>query len=146
MAKKHRVLAFGTFDGLHPGHLHYLEQAKKFGEELTVVIARDTRVKKIKLREPILKENERKKLIQALKPVDKTVLGNKNGAIFEVLKKLKPEVIVLGYDQQPSTEKLREELKKRGIKAEIKRVKALNAGKFKSSKLKNKIIRQMNFS
>jgi FAD synthetase len=139
---KKRVLAFGSFDGLHPGHLFYLKQAKKFGRELIVVIARDERIKKIKKREPLFKEKERKELIEWLKPVDKAVLGNKEEPIFEVLEQLKPDVIVLGYDQKPSNKKLRKELKKRKIKAEIKRAKALNPKKFKSSKLKKEIIKK----
>jgi len=139
MVEKKRVLAFGTFDGLHPGHLFYLEQAKKLGKELIVVIARDSTVKKIKKREPILKEKERKHLIESLKPVDKAVLGAKKGSRFEILKKLKPNLIVLGYDQKPGKKELEKELKKKKIKAEIKRIKAFNPKKFKSSKLKKKI-------
>ncbi len=139
---KKRILAFGTFDGIHPGHLFYLEKAKKFGTELIVVIARDETVKKIKGKKPILKEKERKKLIEGLKPVDKAVLGLKSRTIFKRLKTLKPDVIVLGYDQKPSKEKIKEEMKKLGIKAKIKRVKGLNSKRFKSSKIKKEIIKK----
>ncbi|PIN98316.1 MAG: FAD synthase [Candidatus Diapherotrites archaeon CG10_big_fil_rev_8_21_14_0_10_31_34] len=137
MVKK--VMAFGTFDGIHPGHIYYLEQAKKFGE-LTVVIARDETVKKVKGRKTLFKEKERKKMIESLKAVDKTVFGAKKESKFEILKKFKPEIIVLGYDQKPSKKELEKELKKMNLKAEIKRVKALNSKRFKSSKLKKKII------
>ncbi|MBU2100326.1 FAD synthase [Candidatus Micrarchaeota archaeon] len=139
---KKRVLVFGTFDGLHPGHLYYLQQAKKFGTELIVVIARDKTVEKIKGKKPILKEKERKHLIESLKPVNKAVLGTKKGSVFEVVKKLKPEVIVLGYDQKPAKKELEKELKRIGVKMKIKRVKALNSKRFKSSKLKKEIIKQ----
>ncbi|MBU2099767.1 FAD synthase [Candidatus Micrarchaeota archaeon] len=137
MVKK--VIAFGTFDGLHPGHIYYLEQAKKFGE-LTVVIARDSTVKKVKGRKTLLNEKERKKMIESLKAVDKAVLGEKKENKFEILKKLKPDTIVLGYDQKPSKKELEKELKKMKINAEIKRVNAWNPKKFKSTKLKKKII------
>jgi FAD synthetase len=142
MALKKRVLAFGTFDGLHPGHLYYLNTAKKFGTELIVVIARDKTVKKIKGKKPILKEKERKKLIESLKSVDKAVLGKKKRKLTEIIKRLKPQVIVLGYDQKPTKKELKKELKKIKVKAEIKRVKALNSRRFKSSKLKKEIIKQ----
>ncbi len=139
---KKKVLAFGTFDGIHPGHLYYLEKAKEQGKELTVVIARDLNIKKIKGKKPILKEEERRYLIQSLKPVDKTVFGLKKGNKFEIVKRLKPDVIVLGYDQKPSVKELKKELKKMKIKAEIKRINSWDSKRFKSSKLKKKIIEQ----
>lgn len=142
MVQKKRVLAFGTFDGIHPGHIFYLKQAKKLGKELIVVIARDKTVKKIKGKKPILKEKERQNLIKTLKPVDKAILGFQTGTIFEILKKLKPDIIVLGYDQKPAKKELEKELKKIGIKAEIKRIKSLNPKKFKSSKIKKQIIKK----
>ncbi|MCJ7794379.1 MAG: adenylyltransferase/cytidyltransferase family protein, partial [Methanoregulaceae archaeon] len=40
-----RVVATGTFDLLHPGHLYYLEQSKKLGDELFVIVARNTNVR-----------------------------------------------------------------------------------------------------
>lgn len=134
-----KVIAFGTFDGLHPGHIYYLEKAKKFGEVI-VVIARDSTVRKVKKRKTLLNEKERKKMIESLKVVDKAVLGSKKGKKFGILKKLKPEVIVLGYDQKPSLKELRKELKKMKLKAQVKRIKAWQPKKFKSSKLKKKII------
>ncbi len=141
MVKK-RVLAFGKFDGIHPGHLYYLEQAKKFGKELIVVIARDKRIEKIKRKKPVLKEKERKKLVEALKPVDKTVLGKEKDSVFEILRKLKPEVIVLGYDQKPGKKKTEEKIKKMKLKIKVKKVKAFNSKRFKSSKLKKEIIKR----
>ncbi|MEE9489142.1 MAG: adenylyltransferase/cytidyltransferase family protein, partial [Thermoplasmata archaeon] len=50
-----RVMASGVFDLLHTGHLHYLEEAKKLGDELIVVVARDSTVRKEK-HEPITTE------------------------------------------------------------------------------------------
>ena len=40
-----RVVATGTFDLLHPGHLYYLEESKKLGDELWVIVARDANVR-----------------------------------------------------------------------------------------------------
>ena len=137
MVKK--IIAFGTFDGLHPGHIYYLEQAKKFGK-LTVVIARDLTVKKIKGRKTLFNEKERKKMIESLKAVNKAVLGSKKGKKFDLLKKFKPDLIVLGYDQKPSIKELKKELKKMKLKTKVKRIKSWQPKKFKSTKLKKKII------
>ncbi len=137
-AKNVRVMAFGTFDLLHPGHLHYLSEAKKFGNELVVVIARDSTVQKLKGALPINNERTRMQLVAALKCVDKVVLGNK-GPIYDILEEMKPSVIVLGYDQHVDTEKLKHELKKRKLKCKIVRLKAFNAKRFKSSIIKRKI-------
>ena len=38
------VVATGTFDILHPGHLFYLEESKKLGDELWVIVARERNV------------------------------------------------------------------------------------------------------
>ncbi len=36
-----KVMAFGSFDFLHPGHVHYLTRASKLGSYLIVVVARE---------------------------------------------------------------------------------------------------------
>jgi len=92
-----RVLATGTFEILHPGHLLYLEEAKKLGDELFVIVARDVNVKKRK-RTPIIREEQRLKMISALKVVDKAMLGSEKD-MYEPLYSIKPDVIAIGYDQ-----------------------------------------------
>ena len=67
-------MASGVFDILHLGHLHYLEESKKLGDELIVVIATDETVRKLK-HEPVTSEQIRLELVKALKPVDDAVLG-----------------------------------------------------------------------
>jgi FAD synthetase len=97
-----RVLAAGVFDLLHYGHLRYLEEAKKLGgknAELIVVVARDSTVLKRKGRLPVMNEVHRKALVEALKPVDKVVLGGVDLNTTKVIQKVKPDIIALGYDQ-----------------------------------------------
>ncbi len=137
---KKKVVAFGTFDGLHPGHIYYLKQAKKFGE-LTVIIARDSTVKKIKRRKTLFNEKERKQMIESLNTVDKAILGKKKESKFKILKKINPDIIALGYDQKPGKKELKKELKKINLKTKIKKIKAWKPKKFKSTKLKKKIIK-----
>ncbi|MCS7097763.1 MAG: FAD synthase [Candidatus Methanomethyliaceae archaeon] len=100
MGKK--VLASGCFDLIHYGHLRYLEEAKKLGgegAELIVVVARDSTIIKRKGHPPIMNENHRRALVEALKPVDKAILGKENFDIISIINEVKPDIIALGYDQ-----------------------------------------------
>ncbi len=123
-----RVLATGTFEILHPGHLLYLEEAKKLGDELFVVVARDSTVKNRK-RTPIIPEEQRLRMISALKMVDKAILGSEKD-MFEPLYSIKPDVITLGYDQAFDEEKLERELNKRGFHSKVIRIKKHNSNAF----------------
>ena len=95
---KKRVVAFGVFDLIHPGHASFLKRARALGDELVVVVTRDTRVKLEKGRAPLFKERERLALVSAMRWVDKAVLGEPAGR-WTLLARLKPAVIALGYDQ-----------------------------------------------
>ena len=131
-----KVMAFGSFDILHEGHISYLKEAKSYGDFLIVVVARDDNIVKFKGRKPINDENQRLKKIKELDFVNKAILGNKED-IFKVLEEFKPNIICLGYGQKTTEEKtLNEELKKRNINAEIIRCKAFKPEIYKSSKLK----------
>ncbi|MGQ9759250.1 MAG: adenylyltransferase/cytidyltransferase family protein [Candidatus Methanomethylicaceae archaeon] len=101
MGKK--VLAAGCFDLLHYGHLRYLEEAKKLGgkdTELIVVVARDSTILSRKGRLPVMKEEHRRALVEALKPVDKAILGGEDFDTLSVISEVKPDIIALGYDQE----------------------------------------------
>ena len=123
-----RVLATGTFEILHPGHLLYLEEAKKLGDELFVIVARDINVKRRK-RTPIIPEEQRLKMVSALKVVDKAILGSEKD-MYEPLYSIKPDVIAIGYDQDFDERKLEQELRKRGFNSEVIRIKKHNPNAF----------------
>lgn len=108
-----RVMASGVFDIIHTGHIHYLEQAKSMGDELVVVVACDNTVRKRK-HEPVTPENMRVRIIGALKPVDRAVLG-KDGNIFDTVREIEPDIIVLGYDQTFKEEELTKRLEENGF-------------------------------
>lgn len=137
-SKRVRVMAFGTFDILHPGHLHYLNSAKKLGDELIVGVARDSTVEKLKGILPINDERTRLQMVAALKCVDKAVMGNK-GVIYNILEEIKPDVIALGYDQHVDTNKLKRELALRHLHSKVVRLKSFKEKTFKSSLIKTKI-------
>ncbi|MHC1624773.1 MAG: adenylyltransferase/cytidyltransferase family protein [Methermicoccaceae archaeon] len=126
MSKKvKRVLATGTFDLLHPGHLCYLTEAKKLGDELIVLVARDCMVKHKPA--PIIPEEQRVEMVSALKMVDRAILGSDRD-MFEPLFEIRPDVIALGYDQHFDEVWLAGELEKRGINAEVVRITSMREG------------------
>ncbi|MEK6950343.1 MAG: adenylyltransferase/cytidyltransferase family protein [Nanoarchaeota archaeon] len=133
------VICFGTFDLLHLGHLHYFRQARKHGDYLVVVIARD-RTKRKQNKKTIFNELERLQMVQSLKLVDKAVLGHPRNH-FKIIIKHKPEVICLGYDHAIKEKRLAKELGKYRLYPEIKRMKAYKAGKYKGGKMKKFILR-----
>lgn len=106
-------MATGVFDLLHPGHVAFLREAKNLGDELVVVVARDSTAKRFK-HTPITPEAQRVEMVAALKPVDRAILGNE-GDIYEILDEVRPDVIALGYDQIHNEEKVHEECRRRGL-------------------------------
>ena len=137
-------MASGVFDLLHLGHVKFLEEAKKAGgknAELIVIIARDSTVQETKGRKPIMPESQRRALVESLKVVDEAVLGFENFDIDDVIDRIKPDVIALGYDQAAMERRVREYVDKHGLNVKVVRV-----GKFKedeldsSSKIRQKII------
>lgn len=122
-----RVMAVGVFDLLHAGHLHYLEQAKALGGHLTVVVAHDDTVRKRK-HEPVTGQDLRRRMVEGLKPVDDSIIGNPpNVPIFDILPIVNPDIIALGYDQIHAVEKIKSQLLELGLDSiEVTRVEGLN--------------------
>ncbi len=138
-----RVFVGGTFDGLHRGHLYLFEFARRRGEalarrrgatavHLSVVVARDESVERIKARAPHHSQNERRQLVAALRVVDNAILGVPNDFVRSV-KRVDPDLIVLGYDQQGAWESI---LRAAGIHAAIERCPAYKGGALKTSKIR----------
>lgn len=143
--KRKIVLASGTFDLLHLGHVKYLEEAKKAGgrnAELMVIVARDGTVEKRRGTKSIVPENQRRALVGSLRVVDDAILGYEDFDIEKVIQKIKPDVIALGYDRGDIGRTVRNYIKEKGLK-----IKVVKIGKFEeeelnsSSKIKQKIIR-----
>jgi FAD synthetase len=116
-----RVMATGVFDILHLGHLYFLQEAKKLGDELIVVVATDKTAKKMK-HVPVTAQEMRCELVAGLKPVDKAVLGYEDD-IYRIVEELKPDIIALGYDQKHDEEQIKGEVKKRGLDVNVVRLK-----------------------
>ncbi|MFH1790247.1 MAG: adenylyltransferase/cytidyltransferase family protein [bacterium] len=127
-----KVMVFGTFDILHPGHINFFKQAKKFGDFLIVVIARDSTIAKVKKEKPINSQYKRMSLVKDSGLAEKVVLG---GVVdkYAIIAKEKPDVIALGYDQSSFTKNLKKLI---NYKTNIVRLDSYKPEKFKSSKLK----------
>lgn len=148
MANKPRnkkvVLASGVFDLLHLGHVRFLEEAKEAGgpnAKLIVIIARDSTVEKTKGKKPIMSEDQRRALVESLKVVDEAALGYENLDIGEVIGKIKPDVIALGYDQADIEREVKTYVAKHKLPVEVVRIGRFGENALdSSSKIKQKII------
>jgi len=114
------VLATGVFDILHMGHLYYLSEARKLGERLVVVVARDETASRLK-RRPIVPEHLRLEMVRGLKPVDEAVLGDRDD-FYKVVETIRPDIIALGHDQSHDPVRIKRELDARGIRVEVVRL------------------------
>lgn len=130
-----KVMAFGTFDLLHPGHLFYLNEAKKLGNYLVVVVSRDSNAEKTKGKKPLNSERIRLAKLRGLRVVDEAILGSHDDLLFHI-RKIHPKAIALGYDQEAAG--LGEKLLKEKISAKIVRIKPFCEKKYKSSILREK--------
>jgi len=115
------VLAGGVFDIIHPGHIHTLNAAKALGGILVVAIATDKTAKKMKKRSPLHTQELRRELVSCLSMVDKAIVGHEDD-IFQTVKKIKPNIIVLGYDQVHQEKFISDGCKRINLNVEIVRL------------------------
>ncbi|MFQ6053629.1 MAG: adenylyltransferase/cytidyltransferase family protein [Candidatus Bathyarchaeia archaeon] len=138
------VLASGAFDLLHYGHIRFLEEAKRLGgpgSKLVVIVARDETVRRLKGRRPIIPEDQRRALVEALKMVDEALLGYEEMDLETVIDRIRPDIIAVGYDQDEIERRTRRIIEERGLDLRVVRI-----GRFgpedlnSSSKIKGKIV------
>jgi FAD synthetase len=141
--KRKLVLASGTFDLLHLGHVKYLEEAKKAGgrnAKLVVIVARDETVQKRKSVKPVMPEEHRRALVESLKVVDEAILGFEELDIRAVIEDMKPNVIAVGYDQNGIEEQVRKVVSQQKFPVQIKKIGKFGKDELDSSiKIKRKI-------
>jgi len=116
-----RVVAQGTFDILHPGHVHYLRDAAAMGDQLSVIVARAPNV--THKPDPVIPVGQRVEMVDALHPVDEALRGHPED-IFVPIEELDPDVIALGYDQHHDEAAIEAALAERGIACEVRRASA----------------------
>ncbi|HJJ89453.1 MAG TPA: FAD synthase [Methanocorpusculum sp.] len=135
-----KIVATGTFDILHPGHLFYLEESKKLGDELWVIVARERNV--VHKPRPIIPEKQRLKMIAGIRCVDHAILGDRVD-LFRPIADIDPEVITLGFNQKFSEEWLESNLRERGIRANVVRIRPFYGCTLNSSaKIIDEVLKQ----
>ncbi len=108
------VMLGGAFEIIHPGHIHALSEARDMGNTLVVVVATDESVERNKGRPPVTNQALRVVLVSSLRQVDLALPGNK-GSIYDILVRIRPDVVALGYDQHHDAEEIVREAAKRGV-------------------------------
>lgn len=117
--KKTTVLVGGCFDVLHPGHIVFLEKAKKTGDYLTVLLESDEKMRRLKgERRPVHTQKERAKILSALESVDSVVCLpyiENDFEYDEIIAKIKPDIIAATHGDEGIEHKKRA-AKKAGAK------------------------------
>ena len=131
-------MATGVFDLLHPGHVYFLTEAKKLGDELVVVVARDQTARRLK-REPYVPELIRREMVEALKPVDRAILGSATD-IYETVLNERPQIIALGFDQVWNEREVEHECARRGVPVKVVRIGALPHNELATRRLVDRIL------
>ena len=132
-----RIMVFGTFDLLHPGHRHFFRQARRLARSplLIVSVARDVNVRRIKGQLPLLSERRRARGVRQSGLADQVVLGGTRDHVSHIIKH-RPDIIALGYDQTAYVKNLRRDLSRQGLAPRIVRLRPHKPQRYKSSLLK----------
>ena len=134
------VMVFGAFDGLHPRHLDFFKQAKKYGDFLVVSVGTDKNVKRIKSKQALFNQTQRLALVATCKIVDRSVLGAENN-FYGHIKNYKPDVVCLGYDQWASEEEVKKGLRAVGLSdTRVVRLKPFRTTRAKSTIVKKRSV------
>lgn len=146
MTKTVTVLASGVFDLVHYGHVRFIEEAKKIGgnnSRLIIIVARDKTVLRLKGRKPIISEDQRRAVIESLKPVDEAILGYEDLSFEDTILKVNPDIIAMGHDQQALEKQIQTFITKNSLNIHVVRI-----GKFgredldSTSKIKRRILNE----
>lgn len=130
------VLAAGSFDIIHPGHIEFLKWASSLGDKLYVIVSRDENYRRFKGFNPVFNENERVCIVNSLRYTYRALLGSVED-IIKPVEEIKPSVIALGYDQLHSFN-FDEVIRAKGLHTEIVRMYG-RIGPHSSSSIKNRI-------
>ena len=132
-----KIMVFGTFDMVHPGHEALFSAARSLGEDtyLVVSVARNMNVTRIKGRAPRNDETVRLAAVAAHALVDRAVLGDERGYVEHIAREA-PDVIALGYDQEGEyVDSLAADLAAAGLSVEVVRLPAHEPHTYKTAKL-----------
>jgi FAD synthetase len=141
------VLTSGAFDLIHYGHIRLLEEAKRLGgpnAKLVVIVARDDNILRLKGRLPVIQEDQRRAVVEALKVVDEALLGYEDLDMSTVIDLIQPDIIAVGYDQDDIEAMAIQAINERGLKIEVKKIDKFGQIDLdSSSKIKRKIVEDL---
>lgn len=95
-----KVLVFGVFDTLHPGHIYFLQESSILGDELHICLASDEYVQNYKHKNPIHSFTLRSQMIKDKFPNVVVHKGDVEIGNWSIFNEIIPDVIALGYDQE----------------------------------------------
>ena len=129
------VLVGGVYDILHLGHLAVLAEAKTYGDILVVVVATDVTVETLKGRRPVFPEEDRRALVESLRPVDAAILGYEDvGMGYEqIIDEVKPNTIAVGYDQDSVARMVTQLVERKKLSIRVVRLSKFDKEKYLSS-------------
>jgi len=141
------VLTSGAFDLIHYGHIRLLEEAKRLGgpdARLVVIVARDETIRRLKGRLPVIPEDQRRAVVEALRVVDEALLGYEDLDMATVIDLVQPDIIAVGYDQDNIEALALKAIEERGLKIQVKRISRFGRTDLdSSSKIKRKIVEDL---
>ena len=130
-----KVMVFGVFDGVHEGHRHFFREAKKIGDYLIAVVAADEVAKALKRKSPKKDISERIAEIEEEIEIDEVLVGDEEMGSWEIVKKVRPHVIAVGYDQKEMKKNLENSMDDFNWFIEIETISAHKPEKYHSSLL-----------
>ena len=119
-----KVMVFGVFDGLHDGHRHFLREAKRHGDYLIAVVTPDHIVHELKGHLPESHIGDRIERMIHEGFADRVVEGDHEQGSWHILRRHKPGVVAVGYDQDVLRKEIERVAADFGLDIEIKSVSA----------------------
>lgn len=135
-----RVLVFGTFDGLHPGHEAFLRQARGHADEVVVAVAQDAIVEQLKHRSPNRKLSERLATLQKFEAVTEAVAGDSELGSYLCFRRIRPDLVAFGYDQEELAKDFQRFQQATGDETPTIVLKPYHPETYKSSLLRDKLV------
>jgi cytidyltransferase-like protein len=132
-AAMNTALLFGTFDNLHEGHRSMLNDARMRADRLVVSLPPDDMVVALKGKSPMLPWSERKAALLESGLADEVIEGDREPGMYHVIETVKPDLIIIGYDQYELAADLARYLESTAQRIPIVRLAAYQPEIYKSS-------------
>ena len=126
-------LLFGAFDGLHDGHRAMLKEAREQAERIVVALPPDTVITELKGKKARFSWKERAKALWESELVDDVIRGDESLSMYSSIDTVKPDIILVGYDQYDLAKDLASYLANDGASTPIVTLSPYKTDRYKSS-------------